>query len=262
VTAGADALSYLLSAGGAIVIITFTAVWLAVAPTSRHARRTLAIVVISLAFLSIYGIQYLVARLLIWPLTPFDPSRADSSRRTAVVVLGSGSVNTLDWDGQTRSYVDRTAAIRVTEAVRIFKILNPAFVVSSGGEPHTGRTGAPTGETMKDALLSAGVPAGRILVETQSKTTRDEALVVAPLVEAHGVTQVILVTSGVHMRRSLGAFRAVGIRAIPAIARELEPDPPLGFILLPTKEGLGQASENAHETAGLIYYWLRGWWKR
>jgi uncharacterized SAM-binding protein YcdF (DUF218 family) len=86
--------------------------------------------------------------------------------------------------------------------------------------------------------------------------------VVAPLIEARGVTQVILVTSGVHMRRSLGAFRAVGIRAIPAIAREFDPDPPLGFILLPTKEGLGQAAENAHETVGLVYYWLRGWWKR
>jgi uncharacterized SAM-binding protein YcdF (DUF218 family) len=262
VTAGADALSYLLSAGGAIVIITFTAVWLAVAPASRRARRTLVIVVIGLAFLSIYGFQYLVARLLIWPLTPFDASQADATRRTAIVVLGSGSVNTLDWDGQTRSYVDRTGAIRVTEAVRVFRLVDPAFVVSSGGDPHSGRRGVPTGETMRDALLSAGVPAERILVETQSKTTREEALIVAPLVEARGVTQVIVVTSGVHMRRSLGAFRAVGIHAIPAIARELDPDPALGFMLLPTKEGLGQASENAHEAAGLVYYWLRGWWKR
>ena len=72
------------------------------------------------------------------------------------------------------------------------------------------------------------------------------------------VDHVILVTSGMHMRRSLGVFRAAGIDAIPAIANE--PDSTKGWRdrFLPTGYGLGEASLVAHEVAGLAYYTLRG----
>ena len=217
---------------------------------------------LAFAILSVYGIQYLFARVLIGSFKPFEVSQVDAGRRTALVVLGSGSINAEGWDGRTRSFVDRAAAIRITEAARIFRLLDPALVISSGGDPHVRRRGAPTGETMKDALLGAGVPPDRIVVETLSRTTRDEATVVRPILESRGVSQVILVTSGLHMTRALGTFRAAGIPAIPAIAREFDPEPSLASVLLPSKEGLGLAAENAHEVIGIAYYWLRGWWRR
>ncbi len=168
----------------------------------------------------------------------------------------------MDWDGRTLSFVDRAAAIRVTEAARVFRLVDAAIVVSSGGDPHPKRYGAPTGETMRDALVAAGVPLDRIVVETQSHTTRDEAIVVGPILESRGASQIILVTSGIHMTRALGTFRAAGIPAVPAIAREFDPEPALASFFLPTKEGLAVASENVHEILGITYYWLRGWWRR
>jgi len=71
----------------------------------------------------------------------------------------------------------------------------------------------------------------------------------------------VLVTSGTHMRRSLGTFRAQGIRAIPAIARD-----PLTAIawsdwLLPSDLGLWKSSSVIHEIMGLVYYTARGWYK-
>jgi uncharacterized SAM-binding protein YcdF (DUF218 family) len=75
------------------------------------------------------------------------------------------------------------------------------------------------------------------------------------------VERVILVTSAIHMRRSLGAFRAAGVNAEPAPA----PDPgayaTAGDRWLPTERGLRFSSELAHEIVGLPYYWLRGWWR-
>jgi uncharacterized SAM-binding protein YcdF (DUF218 family) len=76
------------------------------------------------------------------------------------------------------------------------------------------------------------------------------------------VDQVVLVTSQTHMRRALGAFRAVGLRPIPAVAQEFERTKPLSTWILPSEEGLAIASGNAHEVIGLAYYWLRGWWRR
>ncbi|HEX7137374.1 MAG TPA: YdcF family protein [Vicinamibacterales bacterium] len=261
-TAGSDFVGYLVSAGGAVSIFLLIAVWTIRAPRSPYPRRLLIASGLSFALLSIFGIQLLFARILSGTFTPFDVSQIDPSRTTAIVVLGSGSVVAEDWDGRTLSFVDRAAAIRLTEAVRVFRLVNPAAVVASGGDPHARRKGAPTGETMKDALVAAGVPHDRILVETQSRTTRDEAVVVAPILRARGITQVILVTSGLHMRRALGTFRAEGVPAIPAIAHEFSSDISLAFVLIPSKEGLGLAAENVHETLALAYYWFRGWWQR
>ena len=260
-TAGSDLVAYIFSAGGVICGFLIVTVWTLLAPTSARPRRILIVTSLAFVVLSVYGIQYFFARALIGSFKPFEAARVDSARRTAIVVLGSGSVNAEDWDGRTLSFVDRAAAIRVTEAARIFRLIDPAIVVSSGGDPRTKRRGAPTGETMKDALVAAGVPLDRIVVETQSRTTRDEAIVVGPILESRGASQVILVTSGIHMTRALGTFRAAGIPAVPAIAREFDREPSLAMILLPSREGLGVAAENMHEIVGIAYYWLRGWWR-
>jgi uncharacterized SAM-binding protein YcdF (DUF218 family) len=118
----------------------------------------------------------------------------------------------------------------------------------------------PGGEAMRDHLIALGVPADRILVETESGTTRDEALIVDRMLKAQGIEQVILVTSETHMRRSLGVFRSVGIHAIPAIAQEfLRGQATWSDLVLPGQGGLDLGSQNVHEVLGLIYYWLRGW---
>ena len=60
---------------------------------------------------------------------------------------------------------------------------------------------------------AAGVPAERILCETQSRSTRENVLLVRPLLAAHGLRRVALVTSRSHLRRALWAAR----RAAPAV---------------------------------------------
>jgi uncharacterized SAM-binding protein YcdF (DUF218 family) len=170
-------------------------------------------------------------------------------------------VNVEDWNERTFSFTDRAAAARVLEAVRVFSLVDPAIVISSGGNAHPRRHAAPTGDTMRDALIELGIPRDRIVVETISRTTRDEAVVVGPMLAKYGVKQTILVTSEVHMRRALGAFRAAGIETIPAVAQEFELDLPWARVWMPSGEGLWVASSNAHEVIGLVYYRLRGWWR-
>lgn len=261
-TAGSDFVGYLVSAGGAVSVFFIIAIWSIRSPGSSRPRRLLIVSALVFTLLSVFGIQFLFARILSNAFKPFDVSQIESGRRTAIVLLGSGSIVAEDWDGRTLSFVDRAAAIRVAEAVRVFRLVDPAIVVSSGGDPHERQRGARTGETMKDALAAAGVPLERILVETASGTTRDEAVIVAPMLRSRGISQVILVTSGVHMRRALGAFGAEGVHAIPAIAHDFTSDFSWALMLIPSKEGLGLASENVHETLALAYYWLRGWWQR
>ena len=264
----ADIVRFLLSTGGTIMFFLALAAWVhragratrTEAPAPRLARRALLAYAIAVALFSIYGLEYLVARGIVGRLKPFRAAQIVAGKRTAIVLLGSGSWHVEDWDGRTAVYPDPAAASRQLEAARIFKLVSPAVIISSGGNPHPNRPMVPAGEAMRNDLITLGVPADRILVETESGTTRDEATVVNRMIKAQGIEQVILVTSETHMRRSLGVFRSVGIAAVPAIAMEfLRERASWTDLLLPSQGGLDLGSENVHELVGLAYYWLRGW---
>jgi uncharacterized SAM-binding protein YcdF (DUF218 family) len=130
--------------------------------------------------------------------------------------------------------------------------------VSSGG-PGSGFDLESSAVTMKDALVRLGIPQDRILLEASSRNTHDEAILVAPLVRRLHVDTVVLVTSDIHMRRALAAFRAQGIDAQPAFALD-----PLNMTartrsFVPDADALHFTSEVMHEYAGLLEYAARGW---
>jgi uncharacterized SAM-binding protein YcdF (DUF218 family) len=108
------------------------------------------------------------------------------------------------------------------------------------------------------AFRAADVPASRILLESESENTHDEVVLVAPMLAARQIDRVILVTSDVHMRRSIGTFHAVGIEAIPAIAQDPAWVPSWRGWLLPSPLGLETSSGVAHEIAGFAGYAVRG----
>ena len=112
-----------------------------------------------------------------------------------------------------------------------------------------------------DQLVRIGIPSERIVVESDSQTTHEEAVLVAPMLKSLGAERVVLVTSDIHMLRSLGAFRAYGVDAVPAIAPATSAGEPLRARIVPSESGLGRARAVAHEVFGMIYYVARGWWK-
>ncbi len=267
---GSDVVRFSLSTGGIIIAFLLLAIWVyragqrppKGAASLRLARLVLLGYTVCVTLFSVYGLEYLCARVIVGSLKPFKASQIAPNKRTAIVLLGSGSWRVMDWDGNVAVYPDPAAASRELETARVFKLVNPAVIISSGGNPHPHRPMVPGGEAMRDHLIALGVPADRILVETESTTTRDEALIVDRILKAQGIEQVILVTSETHMRRSLGVFRSVGITAIPAIALEfLREEATWGDLLLPSQGGIDLGSENIHELLGLTYYWFRGWHK-
>jgi len=105
------------------------------------------------------------------------------------------------------------------------------------------------------------VPDSRILVESKSLNTHEEALIVATMLSAIRHDHVVLVTSALHMRRSMGAFRAAGIDVIPAVARSSRAANHWTEWILPSQAGLEEGALLAHELAGQAYYVVRGWYR-
>jgi len=251
---------FFLSTTGALVCLLAAIAWIWRRPQSAPARRTLFTIAIAYTLFSVYAVPSAIALALSAGYHPFTAADAPGAGRTALVVLGAEAIRIDGWDEHlSLSLMSSVAASRVLEAWRVYRLIAPAVVVSSGGVPHEGESSVPSGENMRDELVRLGIPDSRIIVETASRDTHDEAVIIAPMLRERGIEHLVLVTSQTHMRRSLAVFRAQGWSAVPAIA----PDPAFAAgwraWLLPSTEGLDLSHQVMHELLGLPYYWVRGW---
>jgi uncharacterized SAM-binding protein YcdF (DUF218 family) len=256
---GADILWFAISVGGLLLALAVGAIWLWVRPT-RGPRRFLVTVLLVFAAASLYPIPRSIARLMGAGYRPLEKKDVPAGPHV-VVLLGSGTHTRRDWDGRATAVLDPISAERTLEAARLYQLISPTWVISSGGIVDPDEDTIPSGEVMRDTLVALGVPRERILVERESRSTRDEAMVVARMMKVLQINRVVLVTSGVHMRRSLGVFRAAGFDAIPAIAKDSTVDTlHWTLVFLPSDKALRLSALVAHELVGTLYYWTRGWY--
>jgi uncharacterized SAM-binding protein YcdF (DUF218 family) len=253
-----DAVSFVFSAGGIVLCALACTIAQILRPVSPRPRRALLAVLAFYLLASIPTIADLASRVLLIGRVPFTKTDVPPGR-SAIVVLGSGGLTARDWDANAYSIVDAWAASRVLEAVRVFRTIDPTWVISSGGHVEADDPDVPSGESMRDVLVQLGVPRDRVVVETESRNTHDEAVVVAPMLRSLQVDHVVLVTSDTHMLRSLCTFRAVGVDAIPAISRNPHADQPQRTWIRPGERGLEASGAIAHEVLGIAYYFVRGW---
>lgn len=122
------------------------------------------------------------------------------ARGDVLIVLG-GSVLSEDVIGQD-TYLRSVYAVRAWREGGFRKIL------LSGGGP------GPVSERMRDFLLAHGVPGEVILLETNSQSTRENALFTARMLGSTPGTKVLM-TSDYHMYRAWRAFRKAGLDVLP-----------------------------------------------
>jgi uncharacterized SAM-binding protein YcdF (DUF218 family) len=184
---------------------------------------------------------------------------AEPARQAKVVVmLGAGTKN-LRFLGQQLSFVSIPSGLRALETARLFKLMDRPLVIASGGVTDKNPVGAPESDAYEPALVELGVPADRILQESRSKNTHDEAVEIKDMLRERGLTEFVLVTSPLHMRRSMSVFEAQGMHPIPAVA-PLHPDSGgQPFPLLPNDAALDTGDQVVYEWVARGYYWWKGW---
>jgi uncharacterized SAM-binding protein YcdF (DUF218 family) len=251
---------FIFSLRGLVTSLLAGVLWLGAFPQSTRPRRFLSFIALAYTLSTIYAIDYGVGRLLVIGFRPFAASDVPDGR-TAIVVLGSGSFTARDWNDDEYSIVDPTAASRVVEAARVYRLVNPDLVISSGGRVRPRNRNVPTAIAMRDALVQLGIPPSRIVVEPDSRSTHEEASRDAQMLATRNIAHVVVVTSAMHMRRSLGTFRAEGVAAIPAIARDPYRARSWDEWIVPGDLGLQTSSSVAHEILGIVDYAARGWYR-
>jgi uncharacterized SAM-binding protein YcdF (DUF218 family) len=209
---------------------------------------------------AIYPVSHAMAQLFIRGQQPFKATDVTGGQ-VAVVLLGSGSYIAQDWDGREVLLPNRAGAERVVEAARIYRLVQPKWVISSGGRVYDDDPSSASAVPARDLLIQLGVPETSILIDNRARNTHEESVNVGQTLKALGPDHVVIVTSDIHMRRAQGAFRAQGIETVPAIARRPHDRNPWGLDFLPSDSGLEEASSLAREILGITYYSLRGWYR-
>ena len=198
--------------------------------------------------------------LLSWPLTR-SATRLESREQAAgarmVVVLGGGIVrHVADNIG-----IDdlQGSALRVIEGARLYRLLDEPMVVVSGGNPGYLDLARPEASAYLRGMEALGVPADHVIVEDESHTTHDEAVILKRMFVSLKIDRFVLVTAPTHMPRSLALFRKAGMHPIPSASRLRNGRPIVWWTALPDLESLTISDDSLYEYAAWVYYRLMGW---
>jgi uncharacterized SAM-binding protein YcdF (DUF218 family) len=240
-------INFLLGLGvlGAVLLLTRWSVF---------GRRLLAASVLLLALCGFSPI----GRLLILPLEQrFPPWDASQGPPDGIVVLG-GAI-----DPDLSAVLDRPAlghsGDRIVAAAELARRYPTARIVYSGGNANLiGDDSLKEADYALSMLEDLGVAKARLTAERLSRNTFENAEFVKTIVKPKQGERWLLVTSAVHMPRSIGLFRRAGfnVEAYPVDRRAGESE---GFWFHPMAiSGLERTDLAMREWIGLTAYRLTG----
>jgi uncharacterized SAM-binding protein YcdF (DUF218 family) len=159
----------------------------------------------------------------------------------AIVVLGGGKLPVADWSRTTT---------RAGRGLTLWR---------SGFAPLLLVSGSDQADELARGFALSGVPEGDLRVEARSANTHENARNSAVMLKAGGFTEVLLVTSAIHMRRAAGCFRHEGIAVSPVPADDSHARLANAPAWLPRRDALTLTARCLREYLALwIYHW-RGW---
>ncbi|MFQ5943003.1 MAG: YdcF family protein [Anaerolineales bacterium] len=177
----------------------------------------------------------------------------------AIVVLGGGSA-TFRAGGNEINELSDVSALRVLEGARLYKLLGHPAVVVSGGSDELIDALTPESIPMQQELLDLGVAAEHIHMESTSGSTLEQAQQISKLLDANEYGEFVLVTSPIHMRRSLATMRAMGLDPVPSPSNQhSEGHAVERGGLLPHPSALRASHAAIREGLAALFYWLNGW---
>ncbi|MDH3975677.1 MAG: envelope biogenesis factor ElyC [Deltaproteobacteria bacterium] len=234
------------------LLVSFTGLYLLWMTSKKKAGKIL--VTAGILFTAIFSFTPF-ADFLIKPLekqySPYHSQRKDNIKY--VVVLGGGHIYDISVPASSR--ISYPAMMRLAEGIKIFNEIPGSKLLLSGGGSKSPDTDA---EIMFTIARSLGVKKERIIIESKSKDTKDQARIIRNMVKN---APFVLVTSAAHMKRSVALFNKMGMKPITAPTDYLARDDgrPKGFgYLVPSSNAVARVESAVHEYLGIIWAKLRG----
>ncbi|MGK7916967.1 MAG: YdcF family protein [Prochloraceae cyanobacterium] len=223
---------------------------------------SIAVALLVLCFASNGWVSNFLARSLEWQnIPPVEITPAE-----AIVLLG-GATKSASFP---RPMVDISEeGDRIIYAAKLYQDAKAPLIIAAGGRIAWRGGGQPESADMAQLLGLMGVPLEAIVQEPNSLNTYQNAVNVRQILADREINRVLLVTSAMHMPRSLMIFQRQGIEAIPAPTDFLVSQQDLEELtsstqamilnLLPDARHLETTTKAIKEYLGIVVYRLRGW---
>ncbi|NPA37492.1 MAG: YdcF family protein [Chlorobi bacterium] len=187
-----------------------------------------------------------------------QPASSIKNKSDVCVVLGGMST----YHEPTGRIRFNQSADRILQAVDLYEKGYIKRIIISGGTARLIRKNRPEAIHLKDFLVSIGIPADSVLIDSLSRNTYENSINTMNLINKHNWNKnIILVTSGYHMKRAEGCFRKAGFTVFPYTTDPLAPVSKITFsdFFLPSSGVLYNWNALTHEWAGIIMYKLKGY---
>jgi uncharacterized SAM-binding protein YcdF (DUF218 family) len=237
----------------AIAVICLLGIALLLMRRTRAARRTL---LVGVCLLLVFGFSPAGNMMLLSLSERFPPWQFDGGPEPAGIIVLGGAIDPEVSAARHVLELDSSAE-RIIAMLELARRFPNARIVFSGGSGNLIENLVPEAPIAGELLERFGIAPQRIVLESASRTTAENAILTRNLVSPKSGERWLLVTSAFHMPRSVGAFRAAGfdVEAYPVDWRTR------GWIdaVLPfdtMSAGLARTDVAVHEWTGLIAYWL------
>jgi uncharacterized SAM-binding protein YcdF (DUF218 family) len=231
-----------------------------IAVVFKKGKTAIALVFLSAGILWFFS-SPIVTHILVRGLESKYESPQDFPKASAIVLLGGCTRPAV----APRTTVEVTGAgNRILNAARLFKKGYAPFIISTGGKiPFMYNFPGSEALCMASVLRNdCGVDSASIIIEDKAKDTHDHAPRVEKILLQRGLKkEIILVTSAMHMYRSVNIFKKWGYTVYPA-PTDYRADKVMQwqFIeLFPNVEALSESTNVLHEYFGIIAYRIMGW---
>ncbi len=244
---------WFIEPSNAVVFAIGAAIILLFAGRVRAGRNILLAIAVFVGALSLLPIPDIVVGTLEQRFPRPDPL---PEKVDGIILLGGAQIPRMTAEYGTPAL--NAAAGTVTTFIWLGRHYPNAKLVFTGGSGDPMRQDLSEAETLRLFLTQQGFDAGRVLYETRSRNTYENALLSKPLANPQPGETWILVTQALHVPRSVGAFRKVGWEVTPysevyRYGRYVHFGAPTNV-----REALALFSAGIREWTGLLAYWLTG----
>lgn len=177
---------------------------------ANHKRKSLGIALISLLF---FTNPFLANKVMeVWELPPVNMNTI--TKPYDIGVLLGGSLRYFDTASERPVYSQ--SVDRLIQTIALYKAGKIKKIMLSGGSGLLLSPGEKESEILIEVFHQYGIPLSDIILENESRNTRENAIFTAKIInENYSGSNVLLITSAFHMRRSLSCFQKTGLKVTP-----------------------------------------------
>jgi uncharacterized SAM-binding protein YcdF (DUF218 family) len=248
---------YPLGVACLLLIVSFIIIW----KRPKWSANLTFLAVFILFFFSNAWVSEALIRSLEWQNIP----KGELPNASAIVVLGGAVLPQVP----PRPWVEVSEeGDRILYGSKLYRDGKAPKLILSGGRIDWKNGGPSESKDMAELAQFMGVPKTAILQDPTSLNTYENAVNVRKILDSQGIEpRVLLVTSAIHLPRSLAIFQRQGINAIPAptdfitieqVSQEVTWQETL-LKLLPDAGRLAYSTRALKEYIGIVIYRLRGW---